>query len=293
VRAGSPPRSPSRRVLLLLLPAAVPTAAVLGAALTVAVLQSTGLMPVVGEPDPTTAGYRALAGDRALLDGLRVSLGIAAASTLLALAVGLGTALLARTTRLGGRLLRAAAAATVPVPHLVGAAAVGLLLADSGLAARALAVEPGGFPPLVGGPWWAAVVAEYAWKESAFVALVVLAALAGGERELDETAATLGAGPWQRLRRVALPLAAPSAVAAGGVSFAYVLGSYEVAWLLGRSYPEPLPVLAYRLWTDVDLARREQALAVAVVTTVLALAGLLVTAALLARTARAPGRAPA
>jgi putative spermidine/putrescine transport system permease protein len=267
--------------------------AVLGAALTVAVLQSTGLAPVVGEPDPTTAAYRALAGDRALLDGLRVSLGIAAASTVLALAVGLGTALLARTTRLGGRLLRAAAAATVPVPHLVGAAAVGLLLADSGLAARALAAEPGDFPPLVGGPWWVAVVAEYAWKESAFVALVVLAALAAGERELDETAATLGAGPWQRLRRVALPLAAPAAVAAGGVTFAYVLGSYDVAWLLGRSYPEPLPVLAYRLWTDVDLARREQALAVAVVTTGLALACLLATAALLARTVRASGRAPA
>jgi putative spermidine/putrescine transport system permease protein len=279
--------------VLLLLPAAVPTVAVLGAALTVAVLQSTGLMPVVGEPRPSTATYRALAGDRALADGLRVSLGVAAASTALAVAVGLGTALLARTTRLGGRLLRAAAAATVPVPHLVGAAAVGLLLADSGLVARALAVEPGAFPPLVGGPWWAAVVAEYAWKESAFVALVVLAALAAGERELDETAATLGAGPWQRLRRVALPLAAPSAVAAGGVCFAYVLGSYDVAWLLGRSYPEPLPVLAYRLWTDVDLARREQALAVAVVTTLLALACLAATATLLARTARASGRAPA
>ncbi len=290
--AGSPP-PPSRRALLLLLPAAVPTVAVLGAALTVAVLQSTGLAPVVGEPDPTTAAYRALAGDRALLDGLRVSLGIAAASTVLALAVGLGTALLARTTRLGGRLLRAAAAATVPVPHLVGAAAVGLLLADSGLAARALAAEPGDFPPLVGGPWWVAVVAEYAWKESAFVALVVLAALAAGERELDETAATLGAGPWQRLRRVALPLAAPAAVAAGGVTFAYVLGSYDVAWLLGRSYPEPLPVLAYRLWTDVDLARREQALAVAVVTTGLARACLQATAPRLARTVRASGRAPA
>ena len=283
-----PARSPCRRALLLLLPAAVPTVAVLGAALTVAVLQSTGLMPVVGAPDPTTGTYRALAGDRALLDGLRVSLGIAAASTTLALAVGLGTAMLARTTRPGGRLLRAAAAATVPVPHLVGAAAVGLLLADSGLAARTLAVEPGGFPQLVGGPWWVAVIAEYAWKESAFVALVVLAALAAGERELDETAATLGAGPWQRLRRVALPMAAPATVAAGGVTFAYVLGSYDVAWLLGRSYPEPLPVLAYRLWTDVDLARREQALAVAVVTTALALACLLATAALLARTAR-PG----
>jgi putative spermidine/putrescine transport system permease protein len=132
-----------------------------------------------------------------------------------------------------------------------------------------------------------AVIAEYAWKESAFVTLVVLAAIAAHERELDEAAAVLGAPPWQRLRRVALPLAAPATAAAGGISFAYVLGSYEVAWLLGRTYPEPLPVLAYRLYTDVDLTRRDQAMAVALLTTLIAVAALLASLALLHRTAMA------
>ncbi len=273
------------RPLLMLLPALVPTVAVLGVGLGAAVLQSVGLLPVVGQPRPSTEAYRALAEGRDAQDGLVVSLGLATASTLLAVLVGLGIALLARTGRRLGRVLGAVAAVTVPVPHLVGAAAMGLLLADSGLVARVLGVAPEDFPPLVAGPWWVAVVLEYAWKESAFVALVVLAALAAREREFDEAAATLGAGPWQRLRRVALPLAAPAAVAAGGICFAYVLGSYEVAWILGRTYPEPLPVLAYRLFTDVDLASRDAALATAVATTVLCLVALAVAVLVLSRTA--------
>ncbi|MBC3763575.1 ABC transporter permease subunit [Quadrisphaera oryzae] len=273
------------RAGLLVLPAVVPTVAVLGAGTGVALLQSTGLMPLVGAPEATTATYRMLAGDRALRDGLVISLGVATASTVLAVVIGVGVALLVRTTRAGGRLLHLAAAATVPVPHLIGAAAVGLLLADSGLLARVLGLGPDSFPPLVAGPWWVAVVAEYAWKESAFVALVVLAAVAVHERELDEAAAVLGAGPWQRLRRVFLPLAAPAATAAGGIVFAYVVGSYEVAWLLGRTYPEPLPVLAYRLYSDVDLASRQEAMAVALMTTALSVTALVVTAALLRRSA--------
>jgi len=271
------------RGTLLLLPALLPTLVVLTAGVTLAGMQSTGLMPVVGQPHPTLDAYRSLATDRALRDGLAVSLGVAGASTLLAVTIGLGVALLVISTRCAGRLLRVAAAATVPVPHLVGAAAFGLLLADSGLAARLLGLESGEFPPLVAGRWWIAVVAEYAWKESAFVALVVLAAVTQRVPELDEAAAVLGAGPWQRLRRVTLPLAAPAAIAAGGIAFAYVLGSYEVAWLLGRSYPEPLPVLAYRLYTGVDLTRRDQALAVALFTTSLSLASLAASAALLRR----------
>ena len=257
---------------------------VLGVGLGAAALQSTGLMPLVGQPEATLGTYRALAGDRAVHDGLVVSLGIAGASTAVAVFVGLTIALLVRTCGPGGRLLRAAAALTVPVPHLVGAAAVGLLLSDSGLAARLLGTAPGSFPPLVAGPWWVAVVVEYSWKESAFVALVVLAALAAHERDLDEAAAVLGAAPWQRLRWVALPLAAPATVAAAGITFAYVLGSYEVAWLLGRTSPEPLPWLAYRLYTDIDLTRRDQALAVALFTTLLAVAALLAALAVLRRT---------
>ncbi|MFD2024628.1 ABC transporter permease subunit [Promicromonospora aerolata] len=271
-----------RRAALLVLPALLPTVVVLGVGLGAAVIQSLGLVPLVGEPELTLDAYRALTWDD-VLAGLGVSVFIATTSTSLALLLGMTAAVLVQRSRIGS--LATVAAAVVPIPHLVGAAAIGLLLADSGLVARLVGAQPGTFPALVGGPWWVAVVLEFAWKEAAFVAVVVLGSLAATERDLDEAAAGLGAGPWQRLRRVTLPLAAPALVVSGTISFAYVVGNYEVAWLLGRTYPEPLAVLAFRLFSDTDLTMRPQALAVAVLTVGVASAALVAGAALLRRVA--------
>jgi putative spermidine/putrescine transport system permease protein len=274
----------SRARSVLVLPALLPTALVLATGLATATAQSLGLIPLVGDPRVSLDGYRAAVGN-GVGDAALVSLLVATTSTAAAVVVGFTIAVLVQRSAVGGRLLRSLAALTVPVPHIVGAAAVGLLLADSGMVARVLGVEPNAFPPIVAGPWWLAVIAEYAWKESAFVALVVVAALARDERALDEAAATLGAGSRQRLRRVTLPRGAPPRAASGGIAFTYVLGSYEVPWLLGRTSPEPLPVLAYRLFTDVDLATRPQALAVALLTVALSTVAVAATVALVRATA--------
>jgi putative spermidine/putrescine transport system permease protein len=269
---------------LLVLPALLVTVAVLGVGLGSAGMQSLGLLGFRDSPAPSVEAYEVLR-TAAVLDGLLVSVSLALASTALALVIGSAAAVLVQRSRWGGRLTAGLATTTIPVPHLVGAGAVGLLLADAGLLARLTGAEPNSFPALVAGPWWIAVVLEYAWKESAFVAVVVLGALARAERDLDEAAAVLGAGALHRLRRVTLPLAAPALVATGSISFAYVVGSYEVAWLLGRSYPEPLPVLAYRLFTDADLALRPQAMVVALSAVLVAGAGLLIGSLLMRRTA--------
>jgi len=137
----------------------------------------------------------------------------------------------------------------------------------------------------VGGPLWGAVIAEFAWKESAFVALVVTGTLATRIATYDEAAALLGAGRWRRFRHVLLPLTAPTIVICAAISFVYALGSYEVAWLLGRTYPEPLPVLAVRLFQGVSLASRPEAAAVALVTCTISLAVVALTFAALRRTA--------
>lgn len=264
----------------LVLPALLPVVLVLGAGVGTAVLQSLGLMPQVGVPRLSLDAYAGVD----VLTATRLSLGIAVAATALAALVGLITALavvglLGR--RRSGRAVGAVSVLTVPVPHLVGAAATGLLLADSGVLARWLGLD--GLGGIVGGPLWLAVVLEYAWKESAFIALVVAGTLAVRVSSFDETAALLGADRWQRLRRVTLPLAQPALIASSALSFVYALGSYEVAFLLGRAYPEPLPVLAYRLFTSIDLASRPQAAAVAVVTTALSVIVLLLALAALRR----------
>jgi len=276
----------------LLAPALVPTVGVLTLGIGSALVQSLGLAPLIGPSHLSGQSYRDVIATGGFLTGLLVTLAIATASTTLALAIGFTTAVLVQRSRRGGGLLAGAATATVPIPHLVGAAAVGLLLADSGLVARLVGAAPGTFPALVAGPWWIAVIVEYAWKESAFVLVVVLGAMAGLERDLDETAAVLGAGALQRIRRVSLPLAAPALVVAGSITFAYVVGAYEVAWLLGRSYPEPLAVLAFRLFNDADLTARPQALAVAVLTVAVASTALVAAAIVLRRVSRA-GAGPA
>ena len=250
------------RHVLLALAAAAPVVLVLAGSLGAALLQSLGLLPFVGAPALTVSAWTGDTGELARATG--VSLYVAATSTALSVVVGFLLAAQILGAPRAGRLLGALSAATVPVPHLIGAGAMGLLLADSGFLARVLGM-PTGFPSFVGGPWWTAAILEYAWKESAFVALVVVGSIAGTVGPLCETASTLGASARQRMARVVLPLAAPSLAVSAVIVFVYTLGSYEAVWLLGPTSPEPLPVRAVRLFGSIDLAARPQAMATALV----------------------------
>ncbi|MFP7761565.1 ABC transporter permease [Marisediminicola sp. LYQ134] len=254
---------------LMVMPALIPALFVVVGGTGAAIIQSLGLMPLIG---PITFGLDAYTAQAsALPTAIGVSLGIAAASTLISAVVGFAAALVIVSGRFGGRLIALISASSVTVPHLVGAAAIGLLLADSGFLPRLLGIPSDAWPRLVGGPWWVAVIAEYAWKESAFVALVVAGTLATRVARYDETAALLGASRAKRLRFVMVPLAMPALVISCTITFVFTLGSYEVAWLLGRTYPEPLPVMALRLFGSISLASRPEAAAVAVVTTLISL----------------------
>ncbi len=270
-------------------PGIVTITAVAGTGMVAVVATSVGLMPLYGEPVPGLVGWRAAAPD--LVAGIGESLLIAVPATLVAAVVGL---LLATLMLRGGRSaapVRIGCLAVLAVPHLVGATSVGLLLGDGGLAERlaAPAVE-GAWPALVGGRWPWATVLELAWKESAFVALVVLAAVAPGHRQRMEVAAGLGARARQRVTRVLLPTAVPALAAASLVTLVYAIGSYEVAWLLGRAVPEPLPVLAFRLFGSIELTDRPAAAAAAVTGAALALCAAVPALAALPRLRLQPTR---
>ncbi len=253
----------------LVAPAMILIVAVTGTALVTVVVTSLGLLPLVGQPRLSTDGYSTLAGD--LQASTSESLLTAASATLLAAAIGFTIATVVVRAGRGVRLVVGLAAAVLTVPHLVGAAATGLLLSDVGLAQRWSGISAASWPELVGGRWPWATVLELAWKESAFVALVVIASIGRHYADLREVAAMLGAAPRAQWRRVLLPLSAPALAWASLIVFVYSLGTYEVARLLGRAYPEPLPVMAYRLFTDIDVTARPQAAATAVVATGLAL----------------------
>ncbi len=260
----------TRRRVTGALPGIVAITVVAGIGMAAAVATSVGLMPLYGRPTPSFDGWRAAAPD--LVAGIGESLLIAVPATVLAALSGF---LLATLMLGGGRtaaVVRVVCLAVLAVPHLVGATSVALLLGDGGLAAR-LATPTSGdtWPALVGGRWPMATVLELAWKESAFVALVMLAAVAPGHRLRMEVAAGLGARPVQRALRVLVPTAAPAVGAASMVTLVYAIGSYEVAWLLGRAAPEPLPVLAFRLFGSIELTDRPAAAAAAVTGSILSL----------------------
>ncbi len=239
------------------------------------VATSLGLLPLVGQPRLSLDGFTGAAAD--LRVAARESLITAVAATGLAAMLGLLIATLSVRRGRGTGVVLAVAAVVVTVPHVVGATAMGLLLTDMGLAQRWLRVPAGSWPELVGGRWPWATVLELAWKESAFVALVVVGSVGRRYADLRGVAAVLGARPRDQWRRVFLPLAAPALASSSLIVLVYSLGTYEVARLLGRAYPEPLPVMAYRLFTAIDITARPQAAAAAVVVTAVSLLAALLT----------------
>ncbi len=248
-------------------PSVVVVTAVAGTGMVAVVATSWGLIPLYGQPRVGGQGWSQVAPD--LVPAVRESLTIAFPATVVAAVAGMLLAGLMLSGGRGAPVIRGASLAVLAVPHLVGATSIGLLLSPGGVGARVGGVAAGSWPALVGGPLPIATVAELAWKESAFVALVVLSAVGPGHRRRGEVAAGLGAGPWQRWWRVLLPTATPALAASSLVTFVYAIGSYEVAWLLGRAVPEPLPVLAFRLFGSIELADRPAAAAAATVGAVL------------------------
>ncbi len=107
-------------------PAVLLAVAVVGGGLGAAILQSVGLMPWVGAPALDAAAFRRVAPD--LPSSLLVSLAVASASTVIGAVVGLATALAIVGS---SRAVSVLSKLTIPVPHLIGAASIGLLLSDT------------------------------------------------------------------------------------------------------------------------------------------------------------------
>ena len=156
------------------------------------------------------------------------------------------------------------------IPHLVGAVGVLYLFSGSGLVSRlatgaGLIDAPAEFPALVFDPWAIGIIIQYVWKEIPFIGVIVLAILLSVGEDYESVARSLGANRWQAFRHVTLPLVMPGVVSASVIVFAFTFGAFEIPWLLGATFPKALPVLAFESYTDVDLAARPQAMAMAMV----------------------------
>lgn len=260
------------KILLLLTPALLVLGGLFSGGVLAALVQSLGYFPAIGMTEVSLDAYREVLGSGDFLASLGLTLYIAGASTAISTVLAVAAALALR--RSSGRVSAAVFQLPITIPHLVAAVGIALVVSQTGLGARLAAAlgligEPSQFPALLYDPYSVGIILTYVWKEVPFIALIVLAALRGVSEELEEVAGTLGANSWQRFWYVTLPLISPGVVAGSLIVFAFTFGAFEIPFLLGQTYPNILPVMAYNEYRDIDLAARPAAMAINVVIAVM------------------------
>lgn len=281
-----PPRGPGRgrlrrvwrhervRTVTALAPPLLLVGVLFATAFGFAVTSSLGLSPFVAGDGPTLAAYQRLFTSAEFTRSLALTTYVAVVATASSVVLGIGAALVLDRARFGRRAVTTLFQLNLPIPHVIGAVAILLLLGQSGFVSRlafqaGLIDGPAGFPALVFDPAAIGIIVQYVWREVPFIGIIALAILRSAGDDLDEAARTLGASGWQRLRHVTLPVLLPGLVPATVIVFAFTFGTFEVPLLLGPSFPAVLPVLAHRRYLDVDLAARDEAMAISVVITVI------------------------
>ncbi len=262
------------RIALLLSPALLVVAVFWVTGVTQAVAQSLGYQPFLAGWHWSLAAYGELFTDPAVRASMTLTARVAVIATGTSALLAVTAALLLRRLGRARSWVTGIFQANLAVPHLVGALCMLLLLSQGGLLSRishaaGFTESTSAFPAITSDRFGVAIIAEYVWKETPFLTVVVLAALSRGVQDLERAAQSLGAERWQQLRHVVLPSIAPAVTSGSVLVFAFTAGSYEVPYLLGRPYPATLPVVALQYYNDTDLSRRPVAMAVAVLIAVL------------------------
>ena len=174
-------------------------------------------MPWLGRPFIGLDNYLEALGDVRFREALVHTLVFTVASVTLELTLGCVLALAMNRAFRGRGLVRAAILIPWAIPTVVAALIWRFMFdGDSGIVNAALA-SLGVDPPV----WfvdrlaaWVPVVLGDVWKETPFVALLLLAGLQGIDASLYEAARIDGASAWRQFRHVTLPLLQPALLVA-------------------------------------------------------------------------------
>lgn len=223
-------------------------------------------------------------GDRFYWERLVFTTAQAAASTLLAVAIGLPAAYVLALIRFPGRgLVRALITVPFVLPTIVVALAFQQVVGPSGWVNDVLRTF-GLAEVNLNGTIWAILLAHVFYNLSIVVRLVsgVWANLDPGR---EEAARVLGAGRWAAFRHATLPALAPAIAASAALTFAFTFTSFGVILLLGggRASLDTLEVTIFRLATR--LVQLPEAAVLSLVQLVATLAALVIYSALQRRAA--------
>jgi putative spermidine/putrescine transport system permease protein len=89
------------------------------------------------------------------------------------------------------------------------------------------------------------VLAIQVWKNLPFQLLIIASVLATIRTDIEDAARNLGAGPWQVLRHIILPLSMPGILIAVVLVFIMTFGDFAITRIAGPIYPTSLAVLMH------------------------------------------------
>ncbi len=122
---------------------------------------------------------------------------------------------------------------------------------------------------------WGLIVA-LAFVTLPFVVRSVQPVLIEVDRDVEQAAASLGAGNWTTFRRVVLPTLAPAVISGGGLAFARAIGEYGSVVLIGGNIPRETQVASQYIQQQIEIDRPVNAAAVSVALLAISFATLLV-----------------
>lgn len=191
----------------------------------------------------------------AALSALGLSLGTSLAATAISFVVGVPLALvLARATRRTAAVLRTLILIPLVLPPMVGGLALLSLLGRSGLVGRPLFEATGFSLPYT----TAAVVVAQTFVSLPFLVITLEGALRTSGIAHEKVAAGLGAGPWQVLTRVTLPLLIPGLVAGSALCFARAMGEFGATALFAgnaEGVTRTMPLAIYTAFNGVGVTQ--------------------------------------
>jgi multiple sugar transport system permease protein len=183
----------------------------------------------IGETAALAGSFGRLPRDPSLWRALRNTAEFTAWTVSLELALGLALALLLSRSFRGRGLVRAAALVPWALPTAVMAMAWRwIFTSESGPLADWLATP---------GRAMAACVLADVWKTAPFMAILLLAGLAGIPGELYEAAAIDGAGPVRRFFLITLPMLRPTIALAVLFRAVQSFGIFDLIWVLTGGGP--------------------------------------------------------
>jgi multiple sugar transport system permease protein len=95
-----------------------------------------------------------------------------------------------------------------------------------------------------------ALIAVGVWRQVPYVMILYLAGLQGIPPELIEASLIDGASPWQRFRRVVLPLLMPATIVAVTISIIDSLRAFDIVYVMTNTKARAAEVLASYMYTS-------------------------------------------